>query len=382
MRVLIAHSRYRVAGGEERHVELLERGLREAGVEVGRYERGVRGMEYSLRSRVALAAGLPYRPSAARGLARQLERAPADVVHFHNLLPHLTPAALRAAKRVGAATVLTVHNYRFACPAGTLVRRGRVHYDCIDGSSLACGLRAARGSWPESVAYGLTLELHRRLRLIERWVDAYVAPSAFVAEILVRAGYPRERIRVIHHGLRPGPPPSGPRAFGLFVGRLSPEKGVETLVAASRLAPDVPLVVAGDGPLSPFVQAAANGTISHPGRQDASELAALRARSAFTVVPSESHEVLGFAALESIAVGVPVIATSMGGLPEIVVDGVNGLLVPPGDPEALAAAMRSLCADPDRAAELGANACRIAAERFSLEGQTRRVLDLYAEVAQ
>jgi glycosyltransferase involved in cell wall biosynthesis len=120
---LLSHNRYRRAGGEERHVALLDQGLREAGVDVRCYER-CSPERPSAVGRVALATGMTYRPSAARLLGYVLSEWRPDVVHFHNLLPLLTPAALREAKRSGAAVVLTLHNYRFACPAGTLVRRG------------------------------------------------------------------------------------------------------------------------------------------------------------------------------------------------------------------------------------------------------------------
>lgn len=110
-------------------------------------------------------------------------------MHFHNIFPLLTPAAMREARRHGARVVLTIHNYRFACPAGTLLRNGHIHEDCIEGSSLLCGLKNSRGVWSESVAYGIALEVQRRLRLFHRWVDAFLAPSKFVAVLIVRAGY-------------------------------------------------------------------------------------------------------------------------------------------------------------------------------------------------
>ena len=375
MRVLIAHGAYRHSGGEERHVSLLEEGLLRAGVELTTYQPGP--VADDLATKVRLAAGLVYRPAAARRLAAELERRPADVVHFHNLMPLLTPAALRAAKRSGAAVVWTVHNYRFACPAGTLLRNGEVHDDCIEGSSLACGLRNARGSRIESAAYGLAIELQRRLRLLERWVDAYVAPSRFVARMLVRAGFPSERIHVIPYGVPTGRAAAGKPAHAVYAGRLAPEKGVPTLLAAARLAPNVPLVVAGDGPLAGVVRDGAAGHIRYVGGLDPAEVAGLFTTSSFAIVPSQCHDNLPFAAIEPVAAGVPVVASRVGGLPEIVEHGVNGLLVPPGDPAALAEAMRSLWCDPDRTARLGTEARRIAVERFSLSRQVDRLLDLY-----
>jgi len=375
LRVLLAHGMYRHPGGEERHVALLEEGLRRAGADVRVYRRGPAGADFS--TRIGLAAGLTYRPSAGRQLARELEGRPVDVVHFHNLMPLLTPAALRAAKRSGAAVVWTVHNYRFACPAGTLLRDETPHDDCIEGSSLLCGLRNARGSLAESVAYGLALEIQRRLRLLERWVDAYVAPSRFIARTLVRAGYPAERVHVVPNGVPLHRPATGARTHALYAGRLSPEKGIPTLLDAARLAPKVPLVLAGDGPLATAVRNSAAGEVRYMGSLGAAGVADLLQDASFAIVPSRCHENLPFAAIESVAAGVPVVASRVGGLPEIVEHGVNGLLVPPGDPAALAEAMRALWSDPDRTARLGSAARRIAVERFSLTAQTDRLLDLY-----
>jgi glycosyltransferase involved in cell wall biosynthesis len=376
VRVLIAHGTYRLSGGEERHVSLLEEGLLRAGMDVATYQPGP--VADDLGTKVRLAAGLVYRPSAERRLSVELKRRPVDVVHFHNLMPLLTPAALRAAKRSGAAVVWTVHNYRFACPAGTLLRDETPHDDCIEGSSLVCGLRNARGSLAESVAYGLALELQRRLRLLERWVDAYVAPSRFVARTLVRAGYPEGRIHVVPNGVPLHRPATGARTHALYAGRLSPEKGIPTLLDAARLAPKVPLVLAGDGPLTTAVRNSAGGEVRYMGSVGTAGVAELLQGASFAIVPSQCHENLPFAAIEPVAAGVPVVASRVGGLPEIVEHDVNGLLVPPGDPTALAEAMRALWSDPDRTARLGSAARRIAAERFSLSGQIDRLLDLYA----
>jgi glycosyltransferase involved in cell wall biosynthesis len=300
-----------------------------------------------------------------------------DVVHFHNLMPLLTPAAFRAAKHSGAAVVWTVHNYRFACAAGTLLRAGRAHDDCIDGSSLACGLRNSRGSLAESAAYGLALEVQRRLRLLARWVDAFVTPSTFVARMLVRAGNPPDRIHVIPHGVPPAPSANGERTHALYAGRLAPEKGIPTLLDAAARAPAVPVLLAGDGPMASAVRATAPGHVHSLGQVAPESVAQLRSQAAFAVVPSQAPETFCLSAVEAMGAGVPVVATRVGGLPEIVEDGVNGLLVPPGDAPALANAMRTLWYDVDLRARLGCAARRIAAERFSLAGQTQQLLDLY-----
>jgi glycosyltransferase involved in cell wall biosynthesis len=380
VRVLLAHNRYRAFGGEERHLDLLEEGLTEAGVEVRRFEKASGDAGDTPVRRLAIGLGMTYRPSSARSICEVLRTWKPDVVHAHNLLPLLTPSILREAKRHGASVVLTAHNYRLFCPAGALVRSGKIHDDCIEGSSLACGLRKPRDSWPESLAYGLAIELHRRLRLVERWVDAYVTPSAYLGRQLVRAGFPAERIRLIHHGVRVPDRPRATREFALYAGRLTPEKGVRTLIQASRRVPEVPLVVAGEGPLASEVQAAANGTITHAGFVPSDAVRRLRAKSAFAIVPSEWPEVLSYAAVEAIAEGTPVIITDLGGLPEVARDGA-GVVVRAGDANALASAMRQLWRRSQNEPDFGRSAWESAERRFSLDRQTARLIELYLELA-
>src|SRR5581483_3158470 len=167
MRVLLVHNRYRSTGGEERHVDLLEEWLPSAGIETQRFE-VISPTEPSWFAQFRMGAGLAYRPSGARLLRQAIEITAPDVVHFHNIFPLLTVSAIREAKRAGLPAVLTTHNYRFACPSGTLLRSGRRHDDCVEGSSLLCGLRNSRGVWTESIAYGMALEIQRRLRLLHR----------------------------------------------------------------------------------------------------------------------------------------------------------------------------------------------------------------------
>ena len=375
MRVLLAHNRYRVAGGEERHLDLLEAGLQGAGAEVARFE--VSSTEPGSRlARLRVGAGMIYRSSSARAIARAIDDFRPDIVHAHNILPLLSPSVLREARN-RAKVVMTVHNYRLVCPSGTLVRRGRVHDDCVTGSSLLCGLRGARTPWAESIAYGLAIEIHRRLRLVERSVDALVTPSEAVAGVLLKAGFPSARIHVIPHGVPVEAWSQRERTHGLFAGRLSPEKGIATLLKAIRLAPEVPVYVAGDGPLASTV---AGLGAQYIGRLPQDELAGWQRRAAFALAPSECPENLPFAALESLAAGTPVIATASGGLKEIVSSGESGRLVPPGDPRALASAMREMWAESQTDPDYGHGAWEVARARYETSRQTAKVAALYDEV--
>jgi glycosyltransferase involved in cell wall biosynthesis len=385
MRVLLVHNRYRYSGGEERHIDLLEASLRRLGVETTRLEVDS-GALLGPRSRVVAGALLAYNPDSA-GLVRDaVRRGRADVVHFHNLWPILTPAALKGARDAGARVVMTAHNYRFACPTGSLVRGGRTHDDCLTGSSFACGVRAFPDHGVQGVLYGAALSIQRRFRMLDRWVDAFVAPADFVARALVQAGFPSERIRVIRHGVPAGADP-GPRrlaadgSHALFAGRLSEEKGLDVLLGAARIASEVPVLVAGSGPLEPALRRSLPSSVTLVGQLDQRALSVLRATSRMAVLPSTCSEVCGYATLEAAASGRAIVAAKVGGIPEVVVDGETGLLVRPGDPSALAEAMRRLWHDRELATRLGEQAAEHVRRRHDLEEAAREHLALYAELA-
>ena len=203
--------------------------------------------------------------------------------------------------------------------------------------------------WAESLAYGLALDIQRRLGLLQRWVDAFIAPSAFLGRMLVRAGLPEQKVHVIPDGVpRLAQSPRRGR-YALYAGRLSAEKGVRTLLQASVLAPDVPVAIAGAGPLAAEVGSAA---VAYLGQLDRAGVTHALGEAAFAVVPSECYEALGFAALEGLS-GKPVVASSLGGLTELVQDGLTGMLIPPRSPEYLARAMQRLWHQPQLTRELG-----------------------------
>ncbi len=378
MRVLLVHNRYRTIGGEERHVELLAESLEQVGCYVSTFEAESPSNPPALR-RLALGLTLPYRPYGARLLERVMKKEHPDVVHFHNIYPMLTPAAIRAAYESGAATAATFHNYRFACPSGLLLRKGRLHEDCIDGSSLLCGLRNSRGSIAESVAYGIALEVQRRLRFFDRWLDVFVAPSHFLERMLIRVGYPSSRIRVIAHGIPSNSHPSPEGSYVFFAGRLSEEKGITTLLDSARQLPETPFVVAGDGPLASILRVNTPANLRYVGLISRDEVEVFRRAAALTVVPSWCYEVQPYGVLESYAVGKPVIASRLGALAELVIDGVTGLLVEPRSGSQLAAAIRCLTSNFSERRRMAAAALETAHASFDPLTQARLTVDAYLE---
>jgi glycosyltransferase involved in cell wall biosynthesis len=343
--VLFLHNSYRTTGGEERVVEdllwLVREHLGEPAELLTRTSRTLG------RGRAALGLlGGGLNPEEVRRAVR-LSRA--RVVHAHNLQPAFGWRALAAARAAGARVVLHLHQYRLVCAIGVCFTAGAECTRCHGRNTLAGVRLNCRGSRPEAAVYGASLALWQR-RLAEQ-ADAVIVPSVFARERLRELGAPLrwERVRVLAPpipSLAGGTPrpaaPAAPGSYALVVSRLAPEKGIDVAIDACRTA-GLALVVVGEGPEDARLrERAGGGEVRFVGRVGDGELAALRAGAAIALVPSRSAETFGLAAAEAMAAGLPVAASAVGALSELV--GPQGL-VPPGDPIALAQTITELAGD-------------------------------------
>jgi glycosyltransferase involved in cell wall biosynthesis len=320
---------------------------------------------------VAAGARMVWSVSSQRGMARALERFQPDVVHCHNIYHQLSPSILAPVRRAGVRCVMTLHDYKLACPSYQMLDHGRLCDACVGGSRLeAARHRCKSGSLAASALLSLESSLHHRLGAYDP-VHVFISPSRFLADVMRRDGIAPERLAVVNHFVEMTEAAAGQpadRSGFVFAGRLSHEKGVDTLVRAVAAMPDGTLVhVAGDGPERAALEALAAdiapGRVRFHGRLAKADLQALVSSCVASVVPSRWHENQPLTILESYAAQVPAVVTGLGGMPELVVDGVDGLVVPMEDPAALAAALASLAADPQRAAEMG----RLGRDRLARE---------------
>lgn len=306
-------------------------------------------------------------------VAEAVRRTGARVVHAHNLLPTFGWRALAAARRVGARTVLHLHNYRLVCAIGVCFIDGEECTRCHGRDTLPGVRRNCRGGRAEALAYGAGLALWQA-RMVEH-ADAIVVPSAFALQRLRELGAPLgdTPVHVIGHPVPVTAERSAAVAgtYALVASRLAPEKGVGVAIEACRRA-GIPLVVAGDGPDRPELERAAAGAdVRFLGAVVPEEVARLRAGAALALVPSRSAETFGLAAAEAMAAGVPVAASAVGALPELV-DAAG--LAPAGDPEALARVARARFAD---AAAGDAGIARVR-ELVAPAAVARRLAEVYA----
>lgn len=324
-----------------------------------------------------------YNPATGRRFAQFLMRARPRLVHAHNIYSGLTTAVLDAARRAGLPSVVTLHDYKLVCPAYTMLSGGRPCTDCVGhGFSRCVARRCHKGSLAVSLVSALEATFNQ---WAGQWRQArlLLCPSRFLRDQVIAHGYPSEQARWLPNGVDPAAyaPADEEAPYYLYFGRLSAEKGVGVLLAASR-GVSLPLRIAGDGPERPRLEAQARAAglkVRFEGFQHGAALAELVRRAAFVVVPSQWHENASMAVLEAMAYAKAIVATRMGGLPEQVADGETGLLVEPGDPLALREAIARLAADPALRRKLGRAGRDRLEKEFSLARHGERLVSFYEE---
>lgn len=381
MAILMAHNYYQRPGGEDQvftaEIALLER----FGHRVVRYT--VHNDQVVDFTPLALVLATLWNRGVYRDLRRVIRLTRSSVVHVHNSFPLLSPSVYFAANDEGAPVIQTLHNYRLLCPNAIFFRDGHVCEDCLGRLVPWPGLvhRCYRQSRAATGTVAAMLVVHRLLRTWSRMVDVYVALTEFARRKLIAGGLPADRIVVKPNFVFPDPGPGdGAGGYGLFVGRLSAEKGVATLLAAwERLGGKIPLKVVGDGPEAPRVRAAIQRlpSVEWLGQRPAADVSALMAGAALVVVPSEWYEAFPRVVVEAFASGTPVAASDLGSLAELVEDGRTGLLFRPGDPGDLAARVEWLWAHRDRAAAMRREARAEYEAKYTADRNYERLMAIY-----
>lgn len=391
MRVLVVHNFYQQGGGEDAVFHAETRALRERGVTV--FTHTVHNDSIKGKNPLGTALGTVWNARSARTLAGLVETHGADVVHFHNTFPLISPAAYRAVRARGAAVVQTLHNFRLLCANGLLFRDGQVCEACVGRTPPWPAVQHAcyRGSRAGSGAVAVMLTGHRLLRTYERHVDLYVALSEFAKQKMIQGGLPADRLVVKPNFLSDEAArlygtgeaaASGQEEYALFVGRLSPEKGTATLLRAwESLGARLPLRVVGDGPLAAVVARAAQGQagVDYLGRQPPARVLELMRGARMLIFPSEWYEGFPMTLGEALASGLPVVASNLGAMPGIVEHGRTGRLFRPGDAGDLAAQVDWLLDHPQEQAAMRRAARREYEAHYTEARNALALLDLYRQ---
>lgn len=333
--------------------------LRNHGHDVTVYRR--HNSEIASMSKPAVAVSTFWSSRTSNKIDQICENFQPDLIHSHNTFPLISPSLYWAATRRKIPVIQTLHNFRLVCPEAMLLRDGKVCEDCVGTLPWRAVTRGCyRESTVQSAVTASMLTLHRAIGTFHNHVTAYIALSEFSRTKFIAGGLPAEKIHVKPNFVEPSTKPvwSG-RHGGLFVGRLSEEKGLDVLIKAEslrRLLPDHAhdeklITVIGAGPLEETIKQAFHE--NYLGRQAPDEVRKRMHASQFLVAPSTCYETFGLVAVEAFSCGVPVIASRHGGLAELVKDGVTGLLFSPGDAADLATKIAWARSHPDEMLKMG-----------------------------
>ena len=381
--VAVVHNRYQWSGGEDRVFEF-EAGLLEAaGLRVHRFE--IHNDIVNTMNRAQLAIRTLWSRQSHADFEAAFRSIEPDVVHVHNTLPLVSASVFAAARRAGAAVVQTLHNYRMICPSATLFRDGKPCEACVTQPLAISGIRHAcyRNSRPATAVVAGTTFVHRTLGTYARNVDRFIALTDFARQKLIEGGLPTHQIVVKPNFTLPATEHRA--AVGnaaLFVGRLSEEKGIRTLLEAWKRHSDLPLLrIAGDGPLRAVAESAARShdRITVLGELDSHEVQTEMRNAALLVFPSIWYEPFGLTIIEAFSVGLPVVASRTGSVAELVSDGETGLIFTPGDVDGLAASVRRLTTDRTLNANLGDGALRQYEDRYTPAANKDLLLRIYSD---
>ncbi len=299
-------------------------------------------------SRITLAGRTIWNRQSHRQLSEFVRREQAQIVHFHNTFPLLSPSVYSAAKSAGAAVVQTLHNYRLICPTAICYRDGHVCEDCLNRSVPwpAIVHRCYRSDRSASVVTAAMLAVHHARGTFTSDVSAYIALTEFAKAKFVQAGMPEDKFIVKPNFVSPDPGPgTGHGGYCVFVGRLTESKGITVLLKAwKQLQSNIQLKIAGDGELASAVRdaAASDPRIHFVGRLPSDQVYDMIGNAAALIFPSVWYEGLPKTILESFAKGTPVVASNLGSMSTLITDGQTGAHFAPGNPADLARTLTRL----------------------------------------
>ncbi len=384
-RVLIIHNRYQQPGGEDAVVSAEADMLQRNGHEVVKYVRNNSEIStFRFSRKVSLFATTTWNRNSYRQLRDVIRKKRPDVAHCHNLVPLISPSAYYACHDSGIPVVQTLHNYRLLCPAATLFRNEQACTRCLGKPAVGISRGCYRGSRVQTATIAMMLAAHKLRGTWHRLVDAYVAVSRFSRDLHTLAGLPGESISVKPNFVVCDPGRrEGYGDYALFVGRLSPEKGVLEMLLSWKHLPYIPLRVVGGGPLyeeALGLARSAGPQVSLFGQMSATKTLAQIKSARFLVFPSLWYEPFGMTLIEAAACGVPSLASRTGGIPEIVNHGSTGLLFNPREPQDLIAKAEWAWTHPDELHAMGGAARQMYLENYTADGNYECLMEVYDRV--
>ncbi|MBV6467365.1 MAG: glycosyl transferase family 1 [Candidatus Brocadia sp.] len=385
MKILICHNYYRSSApsGEDAVFRNERELLKERGVEVILFERFNDDIDDStLNKRLQVALNGTWSRQTYNELSDMIRKTRPDVAHFHNTFPQISPSAYAACQDNSVPVVQTLHNYRLICPSALLMRNAHPCEDCV-GTTLLPALRhrCYRDSLFATGALVWMLVQNRWRGTYKTLVNRYIALTRFAAVKLVEGGLPESRIETKPNFLQNMPNAgNGGGGYAVYVGRLSKEKGVQTLIEAWKQIIGFPLKVLGDGPLRTELeeQVQQQGMqVEFLGFRTREEIFKIVSNAELQIIPSEWYEGFPMVVLEAYACGTPVVASRIGSLDEIILEGKTGVKFEPGNSKDLANKVLKLYTDKSRLNIMRLKARALFDEKYTADKNYFKLMEIY-----
>ena len=379
MRIIKIFNRRRLPGGEDYVFDKVAKLLKQKDEYVYLWIRSNSELGSGLLGKMkAFIMGI-YSPAAGREMNRIIDLECPDVVHAHNILPMFSPSVLVACRRKRVPVVLHCHSYLLTCPTTFHFNKGKLCEKCLGGREYWCIIKNCRNNIFESISYALRNLLARKCNLFSDNVTLLITLSEFARCKLIDAGFREDRVVVLPNMVHIPEPgiDQGTGEYAAYSGRLSPEKGVDTLLTAAARLSKLSVCIAGDGPLYSELVKKAPENATFVGWLEGKKLDAFYRKARFVIVPSVWFEPFGVVAIEAMSHGLPVIASRIGGLSEIIENGVTGFLFEPGNAKDLADKMKLLWEDINLCRRMGEAARERAMREYSDEVYYKRLTNIY-----
>jgi glycosyltransferase involved in cell wall biosynthesis len=384
MKIALVHNRYALPGrgsGEEIMIEAIQHLLVARGHQVLPYMRSSLDLQnMTFGSIHAFFSGI-YNWREKRQITAWLAREKPDLVLVQNVFPLLSPSILVACRHAGIPVIMRCPNYRLICPNGLLMTNGKVCNKCIGGKEYWCILQNCEKDIFKSAGYALRGLVARQFSLFNHNVDVFMVLTPFARQKLIENGFAPERVHVLSALADPlmFQPASGenPGSYVGFVGRISPEKGVDTLIQAARRLPHLPFKIAGRHDDNAELIKYAPENVEFLGQLDRDALMRFYQDARFIVVPSRWYEGLPVVMIEAMLCAKPIICSRLGGLPDIVDDGITGVLFQPNNIEDLQIHIVRLWDNPVLCRRLGTAGHKKAEDEYNPEAFYQRLMQAY-----
>lgn len=305
-----------------------------------------------------------------------------DLIHLHNIYGRLTTSIIDAARKINIPVVMTAHDYKLICPTYLMLNKYKPCEKCIGGQYIHCLIeRCHKNEFVGSLTYTIESYFNYIMKKYKH-INYIICPSRFLLSRLIAAGWQEDKLAYI-----PNPidvtdinPNFEVGKYILFFGRLSLEKGVSLLIDVARTIP-LEIKIVGEGPLKQeLISYAIKNKIKNVeflNYKTGRDLFEVIKSAAFVVLPSLWYENAPLSIIESFACGKPVVASNIGGIPEMVINGETGLLAKAGDGQDLESKIMYLINNTYKIQEMGKRARKMAERIYSLENHFKLLINLY-----